>query len=108
MKNYTLDHITTFSGNSDDNFRFGIKFTRKAWRIILPPANEEKLIGCDIIVASPLAIRMAADKEGGTDSLSSIEVCVADGLDVMSMQNWEHVQVSCQRALMVCLLDADS
>jgi U3 small nucleolar RNA-associated protein 25 len=91
--NYPRDHISTFSGNSDDNFRFGIKFTRKAWRVILPPANEEKLIGCDIIVASPLGIRMGSDKEGGTDSLSSIEICVADGLDVMAMQNWEHVQV---------------
>jgi len=91
--NYPKDHIKTFKGNSDDNFRFGIKFTRKSWRVVLPPANEEKLIGCDIIVASPLAIRMASDKEGGTDSLSSIEIVVADGLDVMAMQNWEHVQV---------------
>lgn len=52
------------------------------------------MIGCDIIVASPLALRMASDKEGGVDSLSSIEMVVADGLDVMAMQNWEHVQVS--------------
>lgn len=61
----------------------------------MPPANEEKLIGCDIIVASPLALRMAADKErGSVDYLSSIEVLVADGLDVMSMQNWAFTQVS--------------
>ncbi len=91
---YPPDHIATFSGNSDDNFRLGIKITRKAWRVILPPAGEDKLIGCDIIVASPLGIRMAADKEEGTDVLSSLEVVVADGLDVMAMQNWDHVQVS--------------
>jgi U3 small nucleolar RNA-associated protein 25 len=91
-KSYPRDHVKTFSGNSDDNFRFGIKFTRKAWRVVLPPCGEDKLIGCDIIVASPLALRMASDKEGGVDSLSSIEVVVADGLDVMAMQNWEHVQ----------------
>lgn len=93
-KKYTADHIATFKGNSDDSFRFGIKLTRKAWRVILPPANEEKIIGCDIIVASPLGLRMAADKEGGADSLSSVEVLIADGLDVMAMQNWDHVQVS--------------
>lgn len=63
----------------------------------MPPCNEDKLIGCDIIVASPLALRMASDKEGGVDSLSSIEVVLADGLDVMAMQNWEHVQVSLGR-----------
>ena len=92
---YPADHIANFKGNTDDNFRFGVKFTRKAWRVILPPANEEKLIGCDIIVASPLAIRMSADKErGSVDYLSSIEVLVADGLDVMSMQNWAFTQVS--------------
>lgn len=92
---YPADHIANFKGNTDDNFRFGVKFTRKAWRVIMPPANEEKLIGCDIIVASPLALRMAADKErGSVDYLSSIEVLVADGLDVMSMQNWAFTQVS--------------
>lgn len=96
-KDYPKDHVQTFAGNSDDNFRFGVKFTRKAWRVVLPPCNEDKLIGCDIIVASPLALRMASDKEGGVDSLSSIEVVLADGLDVMAMQNWEHVQVSLGR-----------
>lgn len=95
---YPSDHIATFTGNSSDEFRFGIKFTRKAWRVILPPAGEEKLVGCDVIVASPLGIRMMADKEGGTDLLSSLEIVVADGLDVMSMQNWEHVQVSFERS----------
>jgi U3 small nucleolar RNA-associated protein 25 len=62
--------------------------------LILPPAGEDKLIGCDFIIASPLAIRMAAEKEKGTDTLSSIEIVIADGLDAMAMQNWEHVQVS--------------
>ncbi|KAJ9102456.1 hypothetical protein QFC21_002856 [Naganishia friedmannii] len=96
---YPADHIANFKGNTDDNFRLGIKFTRKAWRVIMPPANEEKLIGCDIIIASPLAMRMTADKErGSVDYLSSIEVLVADGLDVMSMQNWAFTQPDAKMA----------
>ncbi|WWC63399.1 uncharacterized protein I303_105999 [Kwoniella dejecticola CBS 10117] len=90
--NYPLDHLVNFRGNSDDNFRFGIKFTRKAWRIVMPPANEEKLLDCDILIASPLGFKMAAEREDSTDLLSSIEILIADGLDTMAMQNWEHVQ----------------
>jgi len=58
------------------------------------PANEEKLLDCDILLASPLGIKMTAEREDSTDLLSSIEICIADGLDVMQMQNWDHVQVS--------------
>ena len=58
------------------------------------PANQEKLLDCDFILASPLGMKMAADKEKSTDLLSSIEICVADGLDIMQMQNWEHAQVN--------------
>ena len=58
------------------------------------PANEEKLMECDIIIASPLGIKMQSEREESTDLLSSIEVAVVDGMDVMQMQNWDHVQVS--------------
>lgn len=84
------DHRENFSGNTDDSFRLGLKLTRKAWRVVMPPANEAKLLDCDVLIASPLALRMAAEREHSTDYLSSIEVCVGDGLDVMSMQNWDH------------------
>jgi U3 small nucleolar RNA-associated protein 25 len=57
------------------------------------PANEAKLMECDILIASPLGIKMQSEKEDSTDLLSSIEIAVADGLDVMQMQNWDHVQV---------------
>jgi U3 small nucleolar RNA-associated protein 25 len=90
---YPIDHLVNFRGNSDDNFRFGIKITRKAWRIVMPPASEAKLLDCDIVVASPLGLRTAAEKEGSTDLLSSMEIVLVDGVDVMQMQNWEHVQV---------------
>lgn len=96
-----LDHRENFRGNSDDNFRFGIKITRKAWRVVMMPANEEKLMECDLLFASPLGLKMMSEKEDdSTDLLSSIEVCVVDGCDVMAMQNWDHVQVS-SKALIV-------
>ena len=57
------------------------------------PADEAKLLDCDFIIASPLGMKMSAEREKSTDMLSSIELCVADGLDVMQMQNWDHVQV---------------
>ncbi|WVQ80182.1 hypothetical protein IAT38_002287 [Cryptococcus sp. DSM 104549] len=90
--NFSIDHLVNFRGNSDDNFRFGVKITRKAWRVVMMPANEEKLLECDILIASPLGFKMAAEREDSTDLLSSLEVCVVDGVDVMQMQNWEHVQ----------------
>lgn len=89
---WPADHVENFRGNTDDNFRFALKITRKAWRVVMPPANEAKLLDSDIIVASPLAIKMAAERERSTDYLSSIEVCIVDGADVMAMQNWDHVQ----------------
>ncbi len=91
---FPIDHLVNFRGNSDDNFRFGIKITRKAWRVVMMPANEAKLMECDILIASPLGFKMTAEKEDSTDLLSSVEICVADGVDVMQMQNWDHVQVS--------------
>ena len=91
---FPVDHLVNFRGNSDDNFRFGIKITRKAWRVVMMPANEDKLMECDILVASPLGIKMQAEREKSEDLLSSLEIVVADGLDVMQMQNWDHVQVS--------------
>ncbi|KAK8854697.1 hypothetical protein IAR55_003436 [Kwoniella newhampshirensis] len=91
-ENFPVDHLVNFRGNSDDNFRIGIKITRKAWRVVMMPANEQKLLECDILIASPLGFKMAAEREDSTDLLSSIELCVVDGVDVMQMQNWEHVQ----------------
>ncbi|KAH9160423.1 hypothetical protein EDB89DRAFT_2166712 [Lactarius sanguifluus] len=83
------DHVETFGGNPDDNFRVGLKLMRKS-------------------VPSPLGLRMSIEKEKyvvdphlnivtsgasrNSDFLSSIEIVVADQIDALTMQNWEHTQ----------------
>lgn len=83
---YPRDHAETFEGNSDDNFRVGLKLTRKSVRLFT------EFYGSDVIIASPLGLRMSIEKEKNFDFLSSIEILVADQLDSLTMQNWEHTQ----------------
>jgi len=88
ISKYPADHIATFAGNIDDSFRVGLKVNRKTIRCFT------EFYTSDIILASPLGLRMSIEKEGGdADFLSSIEIAIVDQADVMTMQNWEHVQV---------------
>lgn len=57
-EDYPPDHVHTFRGNMDDNFKMGIKVTKKSLRLF------EKFYGADMIVASPLGMRMVIEKEG--------------------------------------------
>jgi U3 small nucleolar RNA-associated protein 25 len=102
---YPRDHIETFEGNPDDNFRVGLKLTRKSVRLFT------EFYGSDIILASPLGLRMSIEKEKyfilywpfsclahsdvvrNFDFLSSVEILVVDQVDSLTMQNWEHTQV---------------
>ncbi|KAJ3981033.1 digestive organ expansion factor [Lentinula detonsa] len=83
---YPQDHVETFKGNVDDNFRVGIKLTRKSVKAFT------EFYGCDIIIASPLGLRQSIQKEKNADYLSSIEMLVMDQLEALAMQNWDHVK----------------
>lgn len=78
------DFEDMFNGNSNDFFTLGIKLIRRTLKLYC------KLEHSDIIVASPLGLKMLIDKTGG-DFLTSIEVAILDKTEGLSMQNWAHV-----------------
>lgn len=91
---YPEDHRKTFRGNIDDNFKLGVKLTRKTLKLY------SAFFESDVIVASPLGLRLLIEKEryvgdlrSESDYLSSIEMLIVDQMDVMLMQNWDHVKV---------------
>ncbi|CAN8077361.1 unnamed protein product [Agarophyton chilense] len=113
------DHRRTFRGNIDDDFKLGIAFTKKSMKlyndfyssdlIIASPLGlrrllAEKASGKDIKAKlekkkkeEAVEWRSKIGKDSGkskievanSDFLSSIEICVIDGLHIFSMQNWE-------------------
>ncbi|KAJ3243378.1 rRNA-binding ribosome biosynthesis protein utp25 [Chytriomyces hyalinus] len=84
------DYQHDFRGNIVDCFRIGIKFSRRHMKLF------SDFYLADVIVASPLGLRMVVgaegDKERDFDFLSSIEVVVVDRCDMLLMQNWDHLQ----------------
>ena len=85
------DWMHLFEGNVDDCFRVGIRCMAKAVRLY---AN---FYGADILVASPLGLRLLVGADGDRDRdfdfLSSIELAIVDPLNVLAMQNWDHLLV---------------
>lgn len=87
--NKPADFIRFFSGNNDDVFCLGIKYTRKSAKLY------SSFYASELIVASPLGLRMIIGNEGDKkrdfDFLSSIEIAVVDQADAMQMQSWDNV-----------------
>ncbi|XP_074307708.1 protein NUCLEOLAR FACTOR 1-like isoform X2 [Silene latifolia] len=85
------DYQALFGGNNKDLFMVGVKFTRKSIKLY------SDFYSSDIIIASPLGLitkigEAEASKGKDVDYLSSIEILVVDHADVITMQNWSHVQ----------------
>ncbi|PNF37678.1 Digestive organ expansion factor-like protein [Cryptotermes secundus] len=83
------DYEETFVGNTDDTFRIGITVTKKSIRLYAD------FYSADIIVASPLGLRVIVGAEGEEgrdfDFLASVELLVLDQADIFLMQNWDHL-----------------
>lgn len=83
------DYELLFSGNTDDTVRLGMTLTKKTLKLYTD------FYSSDILVASPLGLRMIVGAEGEEDRdydfLASIEVLIMDQADVFYMQNWDHL-----------------
>lgn len=83
------DYEQTFVGNTDDTFRIGITVTKKSVKLY------SDFYSADIIVASPLGLRVIVGAEGEEDRdfdfLASVEILVLDQADLFLMQNWDHL-----------------
>ncbi|KAL7737451.1 hypothetical protein ACLKA6_007592 [Drosophila palustris] len=108
-----IDYEQTFKGNTDDNFKIGIRFTKKTMSLYSDISSS------DILIASPLALRMIInDKEKDFDFLNSIELLIIDQAELFMAQNWENLlyvldhlhlqpqklpETNCQRVRSYCL-----
>ncbi|XP_011169954.2 digestive organ expansion factor homolog [Solenopsis invicta] len=83
------DYKLTLQGNLDDKFKIGMAITKKTLKLYT------NFYSSDIIIGSPLGLRRVVGAEGETvrdyDFLSSVELLIMDQIDVVLMQNWDHL-----------------
>jgi len=88
--NKPADFRELFEGNDENEFRIGVKLTRKTLKLYSTFYNS------DIIFASTLGLRRAIEsgdpKKKDFDFLSSIEMVIMEQADATLMQNWEHAE----------------
>merc|ERR1711904_284166 len=92
QESYKTKTHSVFEGNTDDNFCLGLKFMK--FKISLYSTVTDS----DILISSPWAMTKIIDDPGDKrprnyqmNFLSSFEIVVVDGADLMSMQNWSHL-----------------
>lgn len=71
------DWLETFAGNTDSDFKTGIRFYQDKVSLFQEIAKSQ------LVIASPLALSLFEEK----DFMSSIEVLVLDSIDVLAMQH---------------------
>ncbi|XP_011644927.1 digestive organ expansion factor homolog [Pogonomyrmex barbatus] len=83
------DYKLNLQGNIDDKFKIGMAITKKTLKLYT------NFYSSDIIIGSPLGLRRVVGAEGETvrdyDFLSSIELLIMDQIDLVLMQNWDHL-----------------
>lgn len=112
------DHKFRFRGNIDDDFKLGISFSKKTMRLYTDFYSSDIIIASPLGLRRAIAEKatgqgprpskatsntdedsewktgLSAEKakpkfdDANDDFLSSIEICIVDGANVFSMQNW--------------------
>lgn len=78
------DWLDIFAGNTDQNFKMGIRLWNHKIALFQEMAKSQ------LVIASPLALHQHRAKEAA-DFLSSVEVLVMDTMDALFMQVWDRL-----------------
>ena len=77
LRTRSEDWLETFGGNTDSDFKTGIRFFKNKISIFQEIAKSQ------LVIASPLALSLFEEK----NFMSSIEVLIFDSIDVLTMQH---------------------